>query len=225
MKLVTKISLAALAILLALPTFAQQKHDLNGIKSIQLNIACQLVMVQGTSPNMEIVGDKNAIDDIEIERSGDRITLTSDRRNQEKEDVVVKIEVNDIDFLGIGGVVDMKTVHKLVFDSFKLSVSGVGNIEMALEVQKFDLKCSGVADVELKGKANEAELNISGVGKIDALGFTIKNADVSNSGVGRVYVNVSDNLDANVSGLGSIKYEGNPRVDANVSGLGKISQY
>jgi hypothetical protein len=68
-------------------------------------------------------------------------------------------------------------------------------------------------------------LNISGVGKIDALGFTIKNADVSNSGVGRVYVNVSDNLDANVSGLGSIKYEGNPRVDANVSGLGKISQY
>ncbi len=211
--------------LLSLTTFAQQKHDLKGVKSIQLNLACQLVMVQGNNPNMEIVGDKDAIDDVEIKRTEGKIVLTSERKRQEKEDVVVKIEVDDLDFLGIGGVVDMKTVRTLVFDSFELSVSGVGNIELQLEVEHLELECSGVADVELKGKATKAEMEISGVGKMDALEFVVKSAEVSNSGIGRVYVNVTENLEAEVSGLGSIKYQGNPRLDADVSGLGKISEY
>ena len=225
MKTIISILSISVAVLFFSTAGFSQKKDIKGVKSIELDLACQLVLVQGSSPNFEIVGDKDAIDDIETRISNGKLIIKSDRKYQHKEDVVVKIEVDDLDYLELSGVVDMKTVRQLVLDDFEMSVSGVGNVDMGLDVKNFKLECSGVANVNLNGKATDIEMDISGVGKVDAVDLVAKNAEVSNSGVGRVTVNATDNLDADVSGLGTINYEGTPMLHANVSGLGKISRY
>lgn len=201
-----------------------QKTDIKGVVSIEVNIACQLILVQGNSPNLEIMGDNQAVDNVKIKINGDKLTLSTkhDLKWQRKDDIVVKIEVENIQSLEIGGAVDMKTVRTLKLDNLKMSVSGVGNIEMALECKSFRLNGSGVTNLDITGKTDELNMSISGVGNIRATEFIAKKAKVSNSGVGKANVHVTDNLDAEVSGIGSIYYTGTPNVYASVSGLGKI---
>ncbi len=223
----TKIFLFAIAFVLNLVStlsFAQ-KVDIKGVTSIEVNIACQLVLVQGSSPNMEIIGDKQAVADVETKFKNGKLILRSDRKSWEKDDIVVKIEVEDLKYLGIGGAVDLKTAKKIKLDEFELNVSGVGNIEMQLETNRFQLSCTGVGNIELTGNTEELNIKVSGVGNVKAIDFVAKNAQVTNSGVGRVNVNVTEKLDAKVTGIGSISYEGKPLLNANVTGLGRISRY
>lgn len=203
-----------------------QKTELNGVNSIEVNIACQLIIVQGNTPNMEIVGDKSAIENIKTRISGNKLILSNehDLKWQRKEDVIVKIEITDLEYLDIAGAVDMKTVRTLKLDEFVMSVSGVGNIEMALESTSFKLKGSGVTNLDITGKTNEMRMDISGVGNIRATDFIAQKAKVTNSGVGKANVHVTEKLDADVSGIGAIYYTGNPSVLASVSGLGKIGR-
>lgn len=225
MKTKTLLFSLTMALLSIVSAASAQKTQLTGVTSIELNLACQLILVQGSNPNLEIVGEESALKDVETKIRNGKLIITSDRNNQKKKDVVVKIEISDLDELHIGGAVDMKTVRALELDNFKLSISGVGNVEMGLVADNFKLNCSGVGNVEIEGKCNSMKMNVSGVGNIDATEFEAKNADVSNSGVGKVNVFVTDDLNATVSGVGTIKYKGSPSIDANVSGLGRISKY
>jgi len=222
MKTKTLIISLTVALLSFVNAATAQKTNIDGVTSIELNLACELILVQGTTPNLEIVGEESAINDIETKIRNGKLIITSDRNNQRKKDVVVKIEVEDLDELRIGGAVDMKTIKSLNFPDFKLSVSGVGNIEMNLVSDSFSLACSGVCNLDITGSCKSLKVDVSGVGKIDATEFSATNAKVNNSGVGRINVWVTDMLEASVSGVGSVRYAGEPMVRANVSGLGKI---
>ncbi|MDX9848489.1 MAG: head GIN domain-containing protein [Tenuifilaceae bacterium] len=206
--------------------WAQSKSfDISDITAIEINIACQLVIVQGQTPNIEIVGDKRALASLETNVRNGKFTITSDRRNQQKEDVVVKIEVQNLEHLAIGGVVDMKSARELKFPNFKLSVSGVASGDLEITAKTLRLSCSGVCNLDIKGKTDEPKMNVSGVGNIDAVKLKARVADVQNSGVGRIVVMATETLDASVSGVGSISYAGEPQVRANVSGLGRVKRY
>jgi hypothetical protein len=206
--------------------YTQQK-DLTGVTAIDINIACQLVLVQGKNPNMEIVGDKRAIKDIRTSISNGKLMITSNDffESNDTDDVVVKIEVADLKQLRIGGVVEMKTLRNLEFPDFEMSISGVGTIQMGIISKNFRLKCSGVGSVELQGQCDELRMDVSGVGNVNSTKLIAKNARVTNSGVGRVSVCAEGNLDASVSGIGSIRYTGKPILQANVSGLGSIGRF
>ena len=206
--------------------WAQSKSfNISDITAIEINIACQLVIVQGQTPNIEIVGDKRALASLETNVRNGKFTITSDRMNQQKEDVVVKIEVQNLEHLSIGGVVDMKSARKLEFPNFKLSVSGVASGDLEIIAKTLKLSCSGVFNLNIEGKTEELKMNVSGVGNIDAVKLKARVADVQNSGVGRIVVMATETLDASVSGVGSISYAGEPLVRANVSGLGRVKRY
>jgi hypothetical protein len=204
-----------------------QKVDIKGITSIDVNIACQLVIVQGYKPNIEILGEKEPVDNVKLTVNGSKLSLINrkDLKNLHKEDVIVKIEVEDLRQLNIGGAVDMKTVKMLHFDDFTLNISGVGNVDMDIQANRFNIINSGVANLKLNGKVKHVRINNSGVGSIGADGLVSESATVVNSGVGSVNVNATETLDASVSGIGSIKYLGKPSLNTSVSGLGRISRY
>lgn len=199
--------------------------EIPNVETISINIACQLVVVQGNKPNIEILGEEHLLNEIETKISSGKATLRSERDWKFRDKVVVKIEIDDLKRLNIGGAVDMRTVETLQIPSLKMSVSGVGNIDMSLKSENFELNCSGVCNMELLGSTKSLEVNVSGVGNIDATKFEAINADVNNSGVGKINVLVIEQLDASVSGIGSIRYAGTPSVRANVSGLGSVKRY
>jgi hypothetical protein len=223
--LVTLLTIFCIQTIVAQDEKGKRTYDLKGVETVDINIACQLILVQGETPNMEILGEEYLLKDIETKFRNGKIIITSDRNWKSREDVVVKVEVKDLKQLNIGGAVDMKTLRTLSFPDFKLSVSGVGNIEMGLKSENFKLVCSGVCNMDITGGTENLRISVSGVGNINATEFEAVKADVTNSGVGKINVLVTELLEASVSGIGSIRYAGNPSVSANVSGLGTIRKY
>ncbi len=122
----------------------------------------------------------------------------------------------------VSGAITMKDSEPIAGESFKLEVSGAGDINLALDVARFEADLYGAANLNLRGSAEDADISIAGAGNIDALDLQTKRARMQLSGVGSASISCSDELDVNVSAVGSLRYRGNPNVRQNVSGVGSI---
>ena len=199
-----------------------QSIDMSKVTAIEINIACNLTIVQGTNPSIKIEGDDEDIAHIKINTQNQKLTVKSNKKNQHKDGVLVKIEVNSLEYLTIGGAVNIEPTSMLNFENFTLSISGVASGEINVTGHNLDLDCSGVCNLDFAGKYSVLDINVSGVGNINTSKLAARRVNVKNSGVGRVTVLAIDYLNASVSGVGSIRYAGNPKISTSVSGLGRI---
>lgn len=206
-------------------TSSAQDLDISTVTSIEVNVACQLIIVQGKNPSIEISGSKRALAEIETTIRKGTLDIRSDREKQQREDIKVKIEVNNLEHLDIGGSVYVRTPKTLEFENFSMSISGVASGKMNLASKHFDLDCSGVCNMSFEGECDILKLDVSGVGNINTTALATRIADVDNSGVSRIIITAKEYLNASVSGVGAIRYTGNPLVRKSVSGLGIIREY
>jgi hypothetical protein len=227
-KVTSKLLKGILSVILMLTyvgIYAQPKiPDITGVKSISVNLACKLTLLQGEKASLFIKGDDKDLEDVEINFSGNRLKIFSDDRNQHKTDISITITVPDLENLSIGGAVDIFTPNMLNFNDLEVEVSGVADFNLNLKSEIFKLEASGVISGHIKGSSKEFEFEISGVGKLDASEFKTVNCDADVSGVAKISINTSERLTADVSGMGKIYYTGNPVIRANSSGVGKISK-
>lgn len=95
----------------------------------------------------------------------------------------------------------------LACDTFKVAISGVGNIYFEWETSR------------------NGKYSVSGVGHVYAFDCPVEDLECEVSGVGGMEVNATQKLDASTSGVGSVKYKGNPEhTQKSASGVGKIKQ-
>lgn len=214
-----------LATMLAFPsnlTAQVNVPDINGIKNFDLNLACEVTLIQGDKPSLNITGDEDALSEIYFKSFGDKLVIKTHLHHQHKDDVKITLTVPDINEFSISGVVDLVTPSTINFNNFSLEVSGVADLDMKIKSQKFNLDASGVLKGEIAGEAKEVKIDISGVGHLYASNLISTNCEVDISGMGDAEINVSEELEASVSGMGKISYAGHPRVNANTSGFGRI---
>ena len=124
----------------------------------------------------------------------------------------------------ISGAVNIDNSDAISCESFKLEVSGAGDIDLALDVKQFDADLSGAADLRFRGVAEDARITISGAGMMDALELQTQKARIALSGAGSASISCSHELDVELSAVGSLRYRGNPSVRQSVSGIGSIEQ-
>ena len=106
-------------------------------------------------------------------------------------------------------------------------VSGVvdGEIE-GIDSEALRISVSGVGDLELEGKCGTLNADLSGVGDLDAKSLNCNHAKVRVSGVGDARVWASESLDAHVSGIGDLTCYGSPKkVRKNRSFFSSIKCY
>ena len=91
---------------------------------------------------------------------------------------------------------------------------------MNLNGQDLKVSISGVGKINMKGEVDTQQVDISGAGSYSAKELISRDCEVDISGAGRATVNVTDTLDIQLSGVGSVEYTGNPSVTQNISGVG-----
>lgn len=135
------------------------------------------------------------------------------------------ISLPRIDKIIVDGKGDI--VGQTVFkgEEMKFVINGTGKIKMEVDASKVEASVPGLGKIELSGRANEAEFKVSGSGKIDADQLKLNKCDASVSGVGKIIVDVSDELNSNISGSGSVVYKTKPTIlNSEVSGMGRVKQ-
>lgn len=182
-------------------------------------------LTQGQTSKVMVEADENLLEFIEVGVRGKTLEVTSQRRLDSKEGVIINITFDKLTTLSCSGASDVSTTNPIQAREFNIDLSGAGKLKLMLDAVEVSLDVSGATLVYLEGVATRLEIDMSGAGSLEASEFEVEDCVAQISGVGKILVNVSGTLEADVSGLGAVEYVGEPTsVKGDVSGIGNIER-
>lgn len=208
-------------------TISREVGSFEGI-DIEAPIDAHITITEGAAPSIHLKGHGNVLQEIKTEVENGVLRIYKDDliHFSNNEDIIAEITVPSINSLDLSGAADAELRGMLNTSSFKLSVSGAGDVKMdGINAEVFNSKLSGAGNLTINGgNVTKASYSVSGAGEIAAFPLQTKEATVSVTGVGDVELSVSDKLSASVAGAGDITYRGTPQLTTNITGAGSIEQ-
>jgi Putative auto-transporter adhesin, head GIN domain len=224
-------------------------RDVKDFKSIDLAMAANVFVKQGTAFKVEVETQKNIADVVEtVVENGVLVLKTKSgvwKLNYNKLNVYV--EMPSVEGINISGSGDIALETALSGDKLTLHISGSGNIvaEKGITTKNLDINLTGSGDVkasgiatgalmteitgsgglELAGTAEKAAYSVTGSGDISAKNVKSKTVEADISGSGDITCHADETLDAHSSGSGNITYSGNAAsVKSKASGSGSVTK-
>lgn len=206
---------------------SKETRNVRGFTKIGFGISGDLFINIGPEFRLVLEGDRDDIEDIVTDVSGDRLNIRKEnwRFSFRDEKVTVYVTLPELEALGVSGSGNAHIQDDLESDELSIGVSGSGKVITAgLNIDRFECGISGSGDVILgtSGSIDDGEISISGSGGFSGEEIEIDHLDVRISGSGNCRCRAGDSIDAHVSGSGNVTYIGNPRVNAAVSGSGHV---
>jgi hypothetical protein len=188
---------------------ASKTVELMDFESIDAAGVFELEVTVGPEYRVELSGKPDDLERVQATVEGGELKLDLEKREAGEQrhrhsGVTAKISTPMLKAIEFSGVVDGE-------------ISGVN-------AESFKVEISGVGDVELSGTCGALNADVSGVGDLDAQELQCKSVDVTVSGVGDASVYASDSVEATVSGMGDISIYGSPKSVEKSGGMfSKIS--
>lgn len=197
--------------------------DAPDFDGFSLGVSANVKVKQGDKQEIIVRAQSNIIDNIVLKNEGGHLKITYDRPIWRSKGITILMTVPSLDKVAVSGSGNVEGVGTFEgLDDFMVSVSGSGNVDLALEAKRVGAKVSGSGNVKLAGTGTRLETSVSGSGNVRAADLKVEEADVSVSGSGNVQVYATEYLDASVSGSGDVRFKGQPRLKAKTSGSGDI---
>lgn len=141
-----------------------------------------------------------------------------------KKGIHVTVPFQDISKVSLVGSGDVDSKDTINSDELDVSVTGSGDIILAVEGNAINAKVTGSGDMTLTGNVNDLEVKVSGSGDFKGDRLKSNNTQAYVSGSGDIEINATKSLKARVNGSGDIEYSGSPETsDTKVVGSGSIS--
>ncbi len=199
-----------------------RSFDLSSFTGIQLKTDIDVYLRQGDSQSVEVEGKENLIDLLELDVQGNVWDIEFDRCVRDIDEFKVYITLPDIDFIGVSGSGKVYSENQLEAAEIKLRVSGSGDIDAAILVEKLDAKISGSGKMKLEGGTEDFYLKISGSGDYDGFDLDSQTGEVKINASGNVEVYVVEELEVKINGSGDLSYKGFPLLDISINGSGDV---
>lgn len=175
-----------------------QTLDLSGFERISISGVYELDVEVGPDYAITLTGRERALERVDASVKNGTLRLGQKERKKKR------INLGGTRDGGIDAVITMPSLSKL-------SVSGVVDGEIkGIDAETFEISVSGVGDMDLEGECGALEAEVSGVGDLEAKKLECRSVKVEVSGVGSASVYASEAVDAEVSGMGDIDVYGSP---------------
>ena len=199
-----------------------KKLNMPEFEGIKLDISADVFITQGDEQLVEVKGQENIIDLLQLDVQNDTWDIEFDGcvRNHEKLEIFITIPT--IKELRISGSGSINSTNFITGEEMELKVSGSGDMDLGLEVEKIDARISGSGKMKLEGKTELLDIEVSGSGDVHSFELTSEECNVIIKGSGDVEVFVTDKLDIRISGSGDVFYKGNPLIDVDITGSGDV---
>jgi hypothetical protein len=196
--------------------YAQESEirSLESFNKIVIGGNSKVYLTKG-SPQEVKVETKNKLSEVETNVSYNALHIDGKPSS-------IYITIPELTGIVISGNGEVRTASAFQGESLKLEISGSGKILMPVEVTSLVLEISGMGKLHLSGSAQHMKLSIMGNGTVDAQDLRLTDADADISGVGKMSIDVTENLNMNISGVGKIYYKSEPKnITRQVSGVAK----
>lgn len=201
-------------------------RSVSAFKILDLRVNADVFISTGDHAAVKLEGDDNLLKFIEVEQSGERVTIRSREGFNlvPTNDLKVYITTPVVDKINASCACNIESQNKLTSpDGLQMHMSGAGNIKLEVDAPRVEAGLSGAGNITLKGTTKDVKLNLSGAGNAHCYELLAENTDVDISGFGSAEVYASVKLSASVSGAGSVDYKGNATdIEKHVSGAGEV---
>lgn len=193
-------------------------------RNISVSVPADVYIYQSQVRELTIEAQANVLEAIETYVSSSElvIKLEDGAGLGSHEPIVIYISSAMYNTIRLSGSVNLYAETQIVTDDFDISISGSGNVDVAVMANLVRASISGSGKMWIEGTCIAEEYTVSGSGDIYSYDLLSDTSDVEISGSGRIEISVADYLNANISGSGSIYYRGYPTIDSHISGSGKI---
>ncbi|MBN2892465.1 MAG: DUF2807 domain-containing protein [Bacteroidales bacterium] len=217
--------------------------ELPDISAVTNNDCFDVVIVQGDTQKIEVVGQSNIIDRLKTNVIGGKWNVSLLPGRYKNFDLTVYITVPDINSIKINGSGNIEVGGFYELSDLDIQISGSGNITVmdTIFAQNIDAEIQGSGSINFYAVADNIDTQIMGSGTIEVEGTTVtqsiridgsgnykafdlmsENATVRVSGSGDSKINVEKNLEVDIYGSGDVYYIGYPSIDINIAGSGSI---
>jgi hypothetical protein len=172
--------------------------------SVDAGSGFMVEIFKSNSYNVLVTADDNAMEYIEIKKSGDTLMIGV-KWGYSFRSVTLNVEIT------------MPELHSL-----ELSGGSIlrGEFETSEDVE-FDLS-GGSQLLGLVGEANDLTIDASSGSQLDLSDFTVHNTNVELSGGSRATINLDGRLDADLSGGSNLSYIGDPTLGNIETSFGSV---
>ncbi len=193
-------------------------------RNLSVSIPADVYIYQSQERDLTIEAQGNILDAIETYVSGSelRIGLENGAGLGNHEPIKIYISSAMFNTIRLSGSVNLYSETQIVTDEFDISISGSGNVDVAVVANDVKASISGSGKMWIEGTTLNEEFTVSGSGDIYSFGLLSETSDISISGSGKAEVKVTEYLNAHISGSGSVYFKGYPEVDSHVSGSGNV---
>ncbi len=199
---------------------AFEKIDADGVFTLYLT--------QGNEDKVSVEVDEEYQKEVLVSVKDGTLKLSTTKKLGRKNRMKCKVYVTfkAINALRFDGVGKLESTNAIKSDALDIRATGVGGVELKLDVKQAKLEMDGVGSVELEGNAKELTIDKDGVGNLDAEDLKAEVLSIKNSGVGNAHVYASHELNLKNSGVGNLSYSGEAVIKSIEStGVGKVRKY
>lgn len=228
-----KAKIAAIAVVVNTAAIAdpvERIDNLDTFDAVEYALPYKVEFVQTSSPFVELEGNDDAIERIDVEVRRGNLYLTRQRSPWWKSfrgDVSVVIGYDNLEAITMAGSGDGKA-ESIQADAFRVKIAGSAGLEInGIQADELNIAVSGSGRAELDGViAMSVATTIAGSGNVKLVGTTTnQSVSISGSGDHNARNLQSSIADAKVRGSGDIVLWANEELDATVMGSGDIDYY
>lgn len=201
--------------------------DLDAFSGVELAVAGDATISQGSPQKVEVTGHPNIIDLLKTDVTNGLWVIELEDGCYRDYDLSIEITIPDIDQLALSGSGNL-LINDFANQSGQLPVrlAGSGNITLNdfVGISKLDATISGSGSISVNKDMPLESLDLSNSGSGHFFGFKTISDDciVSSTGSGNVEVTVQNTLDVSLSGSGNVYYKGSPTITQDITGSGNI---
>lgn len=247
-----QISLIALILLVSISFVSGQKREVKvgAFSRVALGVPGKLYLRQGSPQKVEIEGDKETVEKIEIETDGNKLVVSHEGKwfswgGDDEKSVTIYVTVENIEGIYVSGSGALVGENKISSNNLEVKLSGSGSVQIDASVKEnLEADVSGSGKINIKGSCKNFESHLSGSGRIELASIVAQGADFAISGSGRIEAQgtvstvevavsgsgklLAANLEvqkcvARIAGSGDVEINVTNDLDAHIAGSGNIS--
>lgn len=201
-----------------------QPFFVESFTGVENNTDADITLTQAPTYAIEIVAQKNIIDNIDLSVKGGILIIKFKKKATHYEPIQININMPTLSHLYLNGSGDISTSSTFNdCETVVADVSGSGDLFASINVTgRTYSTISGSGNLTLSGSSPYHEMTISGSGDIYSFPFSTTNAVVNSSGSGNCRLSAMSTLYVISSGSGDVYYREHPVITLEMSGSGQL---
>ena len=200
-------------------------HTTSDYHKVDVFGSMDVILEKGTEGTIRVTTDENIHEYVTIESNKGvlNIKIKNNVNINTKKSIHIKVPFTSLDNVSLTGSGNVLTNDQIKSDQFEAEISGSGEMNLDIDVNRVNAKVNGSASLKIIGTATDLEIKVIGSGDFDGGSLISQNVEANVTGSGEALVVAKSSIKARVYGSGDIKYLGNPStIDNKVLGSGDI---